>query len=174
MEKAKSESFYIIFANSRPTVAMTFLVTIICALGYIARTSSASDTRRTTLLSTAVIKTDATSEDGNPGQWQTVQMRVTAYCPCPKCCGSYSDGVTASGHKISPGDSFAAADSRYPFGTEIIIAGYNSGQAVEVLDRGGAITGNRLDVFFHSHQEALNWGVRYLDVKIRSQQYSRN
>lgn len=99
-------------------------------------------------------------------EWQTVQMRVTAYCPCPKCCGQYSDGVTASGLKIQPSDVFVAADKRYSFGTEMIISGYNNGQPVKVLDRGGAIQGNRLDVFFHSHQEALEWGVRYLDVKV--------
>ena len=100
-------------------------------------------------------------------QWQTVQMRVTAYCPCEKCCGKYSDGITASGHKIRPGDVFVAADRRYAMDTEMIIAGYNNTEPVKVLDRGGAIRGDRLDVFFYSHQEALNWGVRYLDVKIR-------
>lgn len=106
---------------------------------------------------------------GTPEQsseWQPVQMRVTAYCPCPKCCGQYSDGVTACGLKIQPGDVFVAADKRYSFGTEMIISGYNNGQPVRVLDRGGAIRGNRLDVFFHSHQEALEWGVRYLNVKV--------
>ena len=100
--------------------------------------------------------------------WQTVRMRVTAYCPCPKCCGEYSDGITANGHRIRPGDTFAAADRRYSFGTEMLIPGYNNSAPVEVLDRGGAIKGNRLDVFFATHQEALQWGVQYLDVKVRS------
>lgn len=100
------------------------------------------------------------------GEWQTVQMRVTAYCPCPKCCGQYSDGITACGHEIEPSDVFVAADKRYSFGTKMIISGYNNGQPVKVLDRGGAIQGDRLDVFFASHQEALEWGVRYLDVKV--------
>jgi 3D (Asp-Asp-Asp) domain-containing protein len=99
-------------------------------------------------------------------EWQTVQMRVTAYCPCPKCCGRYSDGETACGHKIRPGDAFVAADRKYPFGAEMVIAGYQNGQPVKVLDRGGAIRGNRLDVFFHTHEEALEWGVKHLDVKI--------
>lgn len=102
------------------------------------------------------------------GEWQTVRMRVTAYCPCEKCCGKYSDGVTACGHKIRIGDAFVAADKEYPFGTEMIIASYKNGQPVKVLDRGGAIFGNRLDVFFHSHQDALKWGVRHIDVKVRS------
>ncbi len=94
-------------------------------------------------------------------------MFITAYCPCEKCCGKYSNGKTACGHKIRPGDSFVAADRKYPFGTEMIIADYNNGEPVKVLDRGGAIRGNRLDVFFRSHKEALKWGVKYLDVKVR-------
>ena len=106
---------------------------------------------------------DPASSDG----WQRVQMRVTAYCPCSICCGEYSDGVTASGHRIRPGDTFVAADKEYPFGTVMIIPGYNSSRVVKVLDRGGAITGGRLDVFFGSHEQALEWGVRNLNVKVR-------
>ena len=101
------------------------------------------------------------------GEWESIQMRVTAYCPCPKCCGEYSDGVTACGHKIRPGDTFVAADERYSFGTEMLIPGYSNSQPVQVLDRGGAIKGNRLDVFFATHQEALEWGVKYLEVNVR-------
>jgi len=101
------------------------------------------------------------------GEWECIRMRVTAYCPCPKCCGQYSDGVTACGHKIQPGDTFVAADRRYSFGTEMLIPGYSNSQTVKVLDRGGAIKGNKLDVFFNSHEEALEWGVRHLDVRVR-------
>lgn len=106
-------------------------------------------------------------DTGGEPMWQTVRMRVTAYCPCTKCCGEWSDGFTATGHKIDQGDRFAAADRRYAFGTEMVIAGYNDGQAVKVLDRGGAIKGDRLDVFFNTHEEALQWGVQYINVKIR-------
>jgi len=100
-------------------------------------------------------------------EWESIKMRVTAYCPCSKCCGRYSDGVTACGHKIRMGDTFVAADRRYPFGTEMLIPGYGNSQRVQVLDRGGAIKGNRLEVFFDTHEEALEWGVRYLDIKVR-------
>jgi 3D (Asp-Asp-Asp) domain-containing protein len=106
------------------------------------------------------------SEPSN--DWQTVRMRVTGYCPCVKCCGKYADGITASGHKIQPSEAFVAADKRYAFGTEMIIEGYNDGKPIKVLDRGGAIQGDKLDVFFHTHQEALEWGVRYIDVKVRN------
>ena len=99
--------------------------------------------------------------------WDVVEMRVTAYCWCKKCCGKHSDGITANGHRIRIGDTFVAADKKYSFGTEMIVPGYNNSQPVKVLDRGGAIRGNKLDVFFNSHRRAKFWGVKYLPVKIR-------
>lgn len=104
----------------------------------------------------------------------TKTIRVTAYCPCEKCCGKWADGQTASGYWIQPGDRFVAAPKHIPFGTKFIVPGYNNDQPVEVKDRGGAITVERLDVFFgfdpnnpcDPHQKALEWGVKYLEVKI--------
>ena len=110
-------------------------------------------------------KTEVKSEPSD--EWRTVRMRVTGYCPCSKCCGEFADGITANGHKIQPGDTFVAADKRYSFGTEMVIEGYSNGKTIKVLDRGGAIRGNKLDAFFHTHQEALEWGVRHIDVKVR-------
>ena len=100
--------------------------------------------------------------------WHVVRMRVTGYCSCPICCGKYSDGKTASQHRIHTGDVFVAADKCYPFGTEMIIPGYNQTQSVKVLDRGRAIKGNRLDVYFDSHKQAQKWGVRYIDVLVKT------
>lgn len=116
----------------------------------------------------AIEKPVVTAVVEEPGEWQTVRMRVTAYCPCPECVGTGSPGITASGHKIQSGDVFVAADKSYPFGTKIIVPGYNDNQPVEVLDRGGAIKGDRIDVFFPTHEEALEWGVKDLDVKVFS------
>lgn len=101
--------------------------------------------------------------------WQVIRMRVTAYCPCSKCCGQYADGVTANNHRIEEGDRFVAADKSYPFGTQMIIPGYNVSEPVEVKDRGGAIKNDKLDVFFNTHTEALEWGVQYLDVLVKIQ-----
>ncbi len=121
------------------------------------------------LAAAALCMSSAAADDiSDPSpQWKTVHMRVTAYCPCAKCCGQYADGITANGHRIAYGDRFVAADRQYAFGTQMIIPGYHGDRTVKVLDRGGAIKGNRLDVFFNTHAEALEWGVRYLDVKIR-------
>ena len=99
--------------------------------------------------------------------YRTIRMEVTAYCPCPKCCGENAQGITASGHDVSYNNShFVAADTEVlPFGTKLVIPGY-TGAPVEVIDRGGAIKGNKLDVFFPTHEEALQWGRQFLDVTV--------
>jgi 3D (Asp-Asp-Asp) domain-containing protein len=95
-------------------------------------------------------------------------MRVTAYCPCKKCCGAYAAGITACGHRIAPGESFVAAPPEVPFGATIRIPGYNNDLPVKVMDRGGAIQDDHLDVFFSDHQTAIEWGMQYLTVTIET------
>ena len=87
--------------------------------------------------------------------------KITAYCPCKKCCGK-SDGITASGEKAVEGIT-VAMDKSIPFGTKIYIDGV--GERI-VQDRGGAIKGNRIDLYFDSHQEALNFGRQTKQVTI--------
>ena len=86
--------------------------------------------------------------------------KITAYCPCSKCCGK-ATGRTASGTKATPGRTVAAS-GKYAFGTKLNIGGH----IYTVEDRGGAITGNKIDIFVNSHSEALQWGVRYLPVSV--------
>lgn len=90
-------------------------------------------------------------------------IEATAYCGCEKCCGEYADGITASGHVVRPGDKIIAAPKSYPFGTRIYVPGYG---LATVEDRGGAIKGNRIDVFFYTHEEALQWGRQKLTIYI--------
>jgi len=86
---------------------------------------------------------------------------VTAYCPCSQCCGKWSDGMTTSGHYIQKDDRFCAADSMIPFGMKLDIPGYGF---VPVFDRGKDIIGRKLDVFFSTHKEALEWGKQELEI----------
>jgi 3D (Asp-Asp-Asp) domain-containing protein len=98
---------------------------------------------------------------------RTRTMEVTAYCPCKKCCGKNAHGVTASGLRVSHNAGlFVAADTDLKFHTKLIIPGYGGDKPVPVLDRGGAIKGNRIDVFFASHKAALEWGRRKVDVTV--------
>ena len=86
--------------------------------------------------------------------------KVTAYCACAKCCGK-TNGITASGVKATANHTIAAP-STFAFGTKVVI----NGTTYVVEDRGGAIQGNRIDIYMNSHQEALRWGVRYLQLDI--------
>lgn len=91
---------------------------------------------------------------------QSGVYKVTAYCSCAKCCGK-TNGITASGKKATSNNTIAAP-STFSFGTQVII----NGNTYTVEDRGGAITGNRIDIYMDSHAEALSWGVRYLYVEV--------
>jgi len=86
-------------------------------------------------------------------------FEITAYCPCEKCCGK-SDGITATGTKATQGRTIAADPSVLPYGTKVIINGHE----YTVEDCGGAINGNRVDLFFDSHEDALQWGRQRLEV----------
>ena len=86
--------------------------------------------------------------------------KITAYCSCAKCCGKTS-GRTASGTKATAGRTVAAS-GKFAFGTKLNIGGH----IYTVEDRGGAIKGNKIDIYVNSHAEALQWGVRYLPVSI--------
>lgn len=88
--------------------------------------------------------------------------KVTAYCPCSKCCGKAS-GRTASGTTATAGRTVAAS-GKFAFGTKLNIGGH----IYTVEDRGGAVTGNKIDIFVNTHAEALQWGVRYLPVSVEN------
>lgn len=89
--------------------------------------------------------------------------KVTAYCPCSKCCGSHANGITASGTKATAGRTIAAP-SNFTFGTKLVI----NGKEYIVEDRGGAIKGNRIDMYVDTHAQALAWGVKYLPVEVKN------
>lgn len=104
--------------------------------------------------------TSRTSSRVSGSSGQSGIYKVTAYCACPKCCG-WNTGITASGAKATA-DHTIAAPSTFSFGTKVLI----NGQTYTVEDRGGAIQGNRIDIYMNSHSEALAWGVRYLYVEV--------
>ena len=95
-------------------------------------------------------------------------MEVTAYCPCHRCCGPRAQGITASGKRVSyNGGRFVAADTKIlKFNTKLLIPGYAGDAPVEVIDRGGAIKGYKLDVYFPTHHEARLWGRKKLWVTV--------
>jgi 3D (Asp-Asp-Asp) domain-containing protein len=96
-------------------------------------------------------------------------FRITAYCSCKKCCGKWADnrpnGIVygASGAELVAGVSVA---SPLPFGTEIYIDGLGDYVVQDrlakwVVEKYGE---NLIDVYFDNHEEACQFGLKYLDV----------
>lgn len=109
------------------------------------------------------IQKNVTTRSGttiNSSTGTTKIFKVTAYCSCAKCCGK-TTGITASGTRATSGRTIAAS-GQFAFGTKLLI----NGQEYTVEDRGGAIQGNRIDIYMDSHAEALAWGVKYLPVQV--------
>ena len=110
------------------------------------------------------------------------KLLTTAYCKCQSCCGwerswfggtpvyAYGPlkgkrkkvGVTASGTRAKKG-TIAADLSIYPFNTIMYIPDYGYGR---VEDCGSGIKGSHIELFFSSHQKALNWGKQNKKVKV--------
>lgn len=96
---------------------------------------------------------------------------LTAYCSCPECCGEYAYSrpldeygnpivYTASGAVASAGTTIAVDPSVIPYGTSVIIDGHT----YIAQDTGGAIVGNRIDVYFDNHEDAWNFGYQEAEV----------
>lgn len=83
----------------------------------------------------------------------------TAYCSCPACCGEYSSGYTASGTLATEGRTVAC--NSLPIGTRLLIDGHE----YTVEDTGYTPYGDAwIDIFFDSHEAALNFGVQQKEV----------
>jgi 3D (Asp-Asp-Asp) domain-containing protein len=98
-------------------------------------------------------------------------FKVTHYCPCKKCCGKDPDhpayGITASGTVATAGRTIAVDPDVIPYGTEVLVRYEDGTEHVYIAeDCGGAIDGNRLDVFMDSHQDAWNAGIKTAEVFI--------
>lgn len=94
------------------------------------------------------------------GSW-TATFKVYGYDACIPCCGK-TNGITATGTKATAGRTIAVDPNTIPLGSQVII----NGNIYIAEDTGGAIKGNKIDMFFNTHQEALQWGVRTLEVTI--------
>ena len=97
----------------------------------------------------------------SPKPIKTLEMVATAYCGCSYCCGK-SDCITASGTRATEGRTIAADISVFPFGTHLRINGVD----YIVEDCGGGIHGDRLDIYFESHADALRFGVQTVTVEV--------
>ena len=105
--------------------------------------------------------------------YEVFEAKVTAYCSCPKCCGIWSkdhpsrqgtdyEQHTTSGTIPVAGRTVAVDPDIIPLGSKILIDGHE----YIAEDTGSGVKGNHIDIYFDSHEEALEWGVRTLEVQV--------
>lgn len=84
---------------------------------------------------------------------------ATAYCPCYECSEGWGNS-TATGTKAKEGRTIAVDPKIIPYGTTVII----NGKEYVAEDCGGAIKGNKIDLYFDTHEETLEWGKQQVEV----------
>ena len=97
------------------------------------------------------------------------EFKLTAYCPCAKCCGK-TDGITSTGTTATEGRTIAVDPRVIPYGSTVTI--YFPDGTVHTYtaeDCGGAIKENRIDVFFSSHDAARAFGVQSAIVYVEAE-----
>ena len=105
-------------------------------------------------------------EVSNPNYQSLGTFKLTAYCPCSKCCGKWANDaavkVGAIGVPLVQGTSIAVDPKVIPYRSSVYIDGHE----YKAHDCGGSIKGNRIDVYFEDHNTALHFGVQYKEVFI--------
>lgn len=86
--------------------------------------------------------------------------RITHYCQCNICCGPWANGVTSTGATATTNRTIAVDPTQIPYGSKVVI----NGQVYVAEDCGGAIKGNRIDIYVGSHAEAEQRGMFYTEV----------
>lgn len=87
-------------------------------------------------------------------------INASAYTAAADECGK-SDGITASGIMVEEKRTIACPP-QYPFGARLEIDGM--GEYV-CEDRGGAIKGNKIDIYMETKKEAFAFGRRNLTAR---------
>ena len=96
------------------------------------------------------------------------EFTLTAYCPCMKCCGK-TDGITATGTTAAEGRTIAVDPRVIPYGSAVTLYfADGTSHTYTAEDCGGAIKGNRLDIYFDDHQAALQFGVQSAMVYVEA------
>jgi len=88
-------------------------------------------------------------------------INASAYTAAADECGK-TDGVTASGLKVQEKRTLACPP-QYPFGAKLKIDGFG---VFTCEDRGGAIKGNKFDIYMQTKSEAFAFGRRNLIAEV--------
>ena len=105
-----------------------------------------------------VDKQDVPGEPAPEPEPPTTTFEATAYS---WECGT-GDGLTATGTRVRPG-VVAVDPAVIPYGSTVEIVGVGEFTAE---DTGGAIRGNRVDVFMSSREAAIQFGRQTVEVRV--------
>ncbi len=131
----------------------------------VAEPISVTETETTTVTET---ETTTVIETTTEPPTKTMTVVATAYCSCVKCCGVYAknrpNGVvyTASGAIAKANHTIAVDTKVIPFGTTVLI----DGKKYVAEDTGSAVKGNKIDIYFDSHEQALEWGRQIVEIEV--------
>lgn len=89
------------------------------------------------------------------------RFKLTGYCPCYECSEGWGR-KTHSGAYAESNHTVAADLSVLNLGDWITI----DGKKYKVEDSGGAVKGDTIDIFFDTHEEVEEFGVRYGNVNL--------
>jgi len=102
-------------------------------------------------------------KDTEAADWISAGIfKVTHYCNCERCQGEYV-GTTATGTAPKASRTIAVDPSVIPLGSVVKI----DGQEYVAEDTGGAIKGNRVDIFVADHGEAMAKGIKEETVYLK-------
>lgn len=113
-------------------------------------------------------KNESLSKENNALQQEIAQwrdlgtFRITYYCSCTECSEAWGN-MTASGRRAEVNRTIAVDPKVIPLGTTVRI----NGQEFIAEDVGGAIKGNRIDIYVNHHSMTAEMGVDYYDVKVK-------
>lgn len=86
-------------------------------------------------------------------------FKTTAYCPCYQCSEGW--GRQTSSGALATANLTVAVDRRViPMGSRLLI----NGQEYVAQDVGGGVKGNHIDIYFNTHGETRQHGVRNAEV----------
>ena len=91
------------------------------------------------------------------------EFEVTGYCSCDLCCGKKDIKLTKMETVPKSGYTIAVDPQVIPLGSYLEIEGVT----YRAEDIGQAIKDRRLDIFFSSHEEAIEFGRQKKDVYLK-------
>lgn len=133
----------------------------------VATTDTVSTSKKTTKTKKEKVdksqKQNSSNDEGGYKNWEQMKVEATAYTSnCNGCSGITYTGIDL---KANPNAKVVAVDpSIIPLGSKVYVEGY--GEAI-AGDTGGAIKGNRIDVFIDSKEDVREFGRKNIDIYVK-------